>query len=250
MVGGVYLGSTYLGIDMKTMAVGVLAKADVVGPEFFQANEDANQNIETSNDLLSAEASIAVGETAPQPKQELAESANIVEQVVEQSTINEESSPKSAPQLTDSERRAATRNYWDSLTECMLRESKNRSQGFRSAEEWQLYDYLTSRRNGHSQALETLKQLEDLGVDERLLAHGRQVITWNQSAVKLFDRALALLTDGPSAGISGPFAQSWQSSATQLRMEESLIVEKHAAIASYLDHEYPDIAPFAPAYTK
>ena len=43
MVGGVFLGSTYLGIDMKDMAVGVLAKAEIVSPDFFGLTNDPNQ---------------------------------------------------------------------------------------------------------------------------------------------------------------------------------------------------------------
>jgi hypothetical protein len=52
----------------------------------------------------------------------------------------------------------------------------------------------------------------------------------------LFKRALDLLTDAPSAQLSGPFAQAWQSKATQHQMEERLLADKHQAVQSYLDH--------------
>ncbi|TWU25753.1 hypothetical protein Pla144_29650 [Bythopirellula polymerisocia] len=245
MIGGVFLGSTYLGIDMKDMTIAVLAKADVVSPDFFKSSSDPTQ---TQAELKSASTDSPSPETGTTSDIDMMNQLNESEQSDELGKRSGTLGTNKTPELTDAKRRAATRVYWDALTDCMLYEAKNRSQGFQADQEWQLYDYLTSRKQGHSQALETLKQLDEFGVDDRLIDHGRQVVIWNTSAVTLFERALALLTDGPSAGISGPFAQSWQSSATQLRMEESLILDKHNAVASYLDHEYPDIAPFAPAY--
>jgi len=52
----------------------------------------------------------------------------------------------------------------------------------------------------------------------------------------LFDRSTQLLSDAPTGKLTGPFAQSWQSAATQHRMEEKLIFNKHAAIENYLEH--------------
>ncbi|QEG34776.1 hypothetical protein [Bythopirellula goksoeyrii] len=250
MIGGVFLGSAYLGIDMKDMAIGVLAKADVIKPEFFLADEVQTANPTDSDSKQGASQSAATNEPGKLVDEQLLTEVDSTQESTDPSEANSKSHFKSTPQPTKAERRNATRAYWDVLTECLLQEGNNRSQGLRAEDELQLYDYLVSRKTGHEQAIKSLQQLNEFGVDERLLAHGRQVTTWNKSAVKLFERALSLLTDGPSAGITGPFAQTWQSSATQLRMEESLIVDKHKAVAGYLDHEYPEIAPFEPAFKK
>lgn len=248
MIGGVYLGSAYLGIDMKTMAVGVLAKADVVSPEFSKAGKSAVEHPTSSNTMQAVTQSFTTAEAVGFVEEEQVADVKEPAQIGEPSGENRNS--PIASEVSAAERLAATRAYWDALTECVLHESRNRSKGFQTDEEWQLYEYLTSRKEGHSQALETLQQLNEFGVDERLLSHGRQVANWNTSAVRLFERAISLLTDGPSAGISGPLAQNWQSSATQLRMEESLLHDKHRAVANYLDHEYAEIAPFDPVFKK
>ncbi len=154
------------------------------------------------------------------------------------------------PELTADERSAYTRAYWDKLTACMLTEAKGRVQEVGNVEEWQLYDYLNRRKLGHEQALESLSGLSEFGVDQRLVSHGQQVVTWHRSGVKLFEHAVALLTDGPGAELTGPFAQSWQSAATQLRMEESLVVDRHKGLTVYLDREYPKEAPFVPAFQQ
>jgi hypothetical protein len=49
-----------------------------------------------------------------------------------------------------------------------------------------------------------------------------------------------LLTDAPTAQLTGPFAQSWQSAATQHRMEERLLLEKRKAVESYIRHVQVD----------
>lgn len=245
MVGGVCLGSLYLGVDMQQMAIRVLQQAQVVSPTFFgpqqpSATRDASDPPLTAGPVTDIEATpaaiVATNDTSA-ASAEPAESAQPV-------------SPDVTREPTAAECRAATRIYWDALTTCMHREAELRSQGFNPNAEWQIYDYLSRRKQGHVQALETLEGLNEFGVDPRLLAHGHQVISWNASAVKLFDRAVTLLTDSPNASLSGPFAQSWQSSATQLRMEEALIGDKQQAVASYLDHEYPAVAPFEPAFGK
>jgi hypothetical protein len=74
------------------------------------------------------------------------------------------------------------------------------------------------------------------------------VLSWQQAGARLYGRAVDLLTDAPTDQLTGPFAQSWQSAATQHRMEEKLVREKHFSVASYLDFTYKDLAPFKPAF--
>ncbi|MDZ4657095.1 MAG: hypothetical protein SH868_05900 [Bythopirellula sp.] len=240
MVGGVTLGSMYLGIDVKQMAIGVLVQAQVVEATYFgQATTNTAMSAATEPAPASAEVSLESSSAAIQPA-DLAttEAAPTTDQ------------PAAPRQPTPQETRAATRAYWNTLTECMLVEAHGRLRGEGSPEEWQLYDYLLQREQGHEKALKDLEALDEFGVDERLVEHGEQVTAWHKSGVKLFDYALSLLSDGPGAKLTGPFAQSWQSAATQLRMEENLVIERHRAVANYLDREYRQEKPFVPAFQQ
>jgi hypothetical protein len=250
MTGGVVLGSIYLGIDVQKMAVGVLEQAQVIQPGYFDqvpagaTDAPAEAVVESAMPAQNTEAAVEGLETPTEPTVEtVAADASTTEA---QSTAG----PQVPPEPTAEERRAATRAYWDQLTAIMLSEARGRTREVGNPEEWQLYDYLTQRKLGHEKALEALTTLEPLAVDERLLAHGEQVTTWHKAGSKLFEQALSLLSDGPGEKISGPFAQSWQSSATQLRMEENLVIDRHNGLANYLDREYPDEAPFKPAFGK
>jgi hypothetical protein len=252
MIGGVLLGSVYLGIDVQKMAFGVLEQAQVVAPGYFSQTAAAGEDAENAEDQsseesqttpLSDEAQSSTTENGDSP-----ESAQSNESATEPKA--EANKPIVKPEPTAEERQAATRVYWDQLTAVMLSEAQGRLRGEGNPEEWQLYDYLLQRKHGHENALIELEKLEQVSVDDRLLDHGDQVIAWHKAGIKLFEHALSLLSDGPGAKLTGPFAQSWQSAATQLRMEESLVVERHKAIAAYLDREYAAVAPFVPAYQQ
>jgi hypothetical protein len=251
MTGGVVLGSMYLGIDVQKMAVGVLEQAQVIQPGYFDqdlggTDAPAEVVVENETPAQNTEARIEGSEIATEPAVETVAADASTETTEAQAPAG----PQAPPEPTAEVRRATTRAYWDQLTAIMLSEARGRTREVGNPEEWQLYDYLTQRKLGHEKALEALTTLEPFAVDERLLAHGEQVIIWHKSGSKLFEHALSLLSDGPGEKISGPFAQSWQSSATQLRMEENLVIDRHNGLANYLDREYPDEAPFKPAFAK
>jgi hypothetical protein len=248
MTGGVVLGSMYLGVDVQKMAVGVLEQAQVIQPGYFD-------HVPAKATTDSPEAIAANGTPVEGSETTVAETASEFDKAVavDASTdASENQAPAQSVPLepTAEERRAATRVYWDQLTAIMISEAQGRVREVGNPEEWQLYDYLTQRKQGHEKALEALEVLEPFAVDERLVSHGEQVTTWHKSGSKLFEHALSLLSDGPGAKISGPFAQSWQSSATQLRMEENLVIDRHNGMANYLDREYASEAPFKPAFAK
>jgi hypothetical protein len=142
-------------------------------------------------------------------------------------------------ELTEAQRREVTRAYWEALNGFMKAEVENRTAGVRANGDWALYDYLQARSEGHHAAADSISQLDANGVDSHVLAYGEKALAWHQEGAKLYARAKDLLTDAPTAQLSGPFAQSWQSAATQHQMEERLLAEKRAAVESYLDHQKP-----------
>jgi hypothetical protein len=245
MIGGVLLGSLYLGVDVQKMAVGVLEQAQVIAPGYFNqlvakttdgpATTADSQSPSNTQESAGAAKGDATAESAP-----AADPAN--------ASVGGAFLGKTEP--SPEERQQSTRAYWDQLTAIMHSEIQGRQRGGNNPGQWEFYDYLMQRKRGHEEALAKIEKLDDLGVDERLLNHGDQVMGWHKAGIKLFDNALSLISDGPGAKLTGPFAQSWQSAATQLRMEENLVVERHKAIANYLNREYASAAPFVPAFQR
>ena len=228
MGGGIVLGSMYLGMDIQQVAVGLLEQSQVVDRGYFKPK--ANRSLENLAAETLADAAV---QATPGQEPALAGQAS-----------------GSTAEASHAERGAATRPYWDQLTASMIEEARNRRRGDEAPQKWELYDYLSQRRQGHETALEQLKQLETTSVDSRLLEHGTQVIDWHKSAIKQFEHAMSLVSDGTNTRLAGPLAKSWQTAATQLRMEEKLVFERHNAIAKYLNREYADQAPFVPAFQQ
>mgnify|MGYP006905787793 CR=1 FL=1 len=254
MAGGIVLGSMYLGVDVKEMAYVVLEQAQLVDPrrgaaygEALPDEPGAPEASTSSVDAATPTAAPAASTTpAPLHSAESADPAAASGQSGD-APVAEPAAPRKAASffaredlLTDQQRKALTLAYWEAVDGAMRDELGARSPTLGSDGGWQLFDYLTGRKDGHQRSASAIAALDGRGVDPHVLGYAKKARTWHEDGVSLFGRAVALLTDAPNAKLSGPFAQSWQSASTQHRMEERLLAEKHAAVASYLTHAYPD----------
>ena len=255
MIGGVVLGSMYLGVDIKSTTISVLEHAQIMSsePAVVEAVADesgasAAASTPSSGAEAASDPALAAESATPQPaavangEQVSAIATPETVEAEDEDEAEAEVAPAAAPtldeliNLTDEQRKALTIAYWTALDQCMKDEIDNRLAGIKDSGNLQLFDYLSCRSEGHKAALDRINKLSMKGVDAHVSAYAEKARAWHEDGAKLFARALDLLTDAPTAQLSGPFAQSWQSAATQHRMEERLLVEKHQAVRSYLDH--------------
>lgn len=251
LCGGVAIGALYLGVDLNKIAYGVVKQSNLVDPTLIglkgptpdeDAEEAADQAAE--EECISDVPMKATELLADEIKAAIEEDANL-------QVSGEEAEPAivETVELTDDDRVSATQKCWNSFVECVRNELKGRTHKI-DQENWQLLQYLTLRKKGHEQAIETINDLDRTGVDARLLQHIDEVLAWHESGLELYSHAENLLTNGPNPQLTGPFAQSWQSSATQLGMEERLVRNKHNVILGYLNHTYPEAAPFSSLHDR
>jgi hypothetical protein len=251
LIGGLILGSMYFGIDVKEVTVKALQHAEIMSPPAEPAVDPAAVSVDVHTAVGAALNEAGQGPvqpaTSPKPPEHLAD----------------------ALALPAEQRHELTLAYWTALDECMKNELAGRTaantkssdlqvydyltlrnQGppkspkpktpaplkTRRSKNWALYEYLTLRNKGHQDAADAIEALDVRGVDGHITAYAEKALAWHREGAELFKRALDLLTDAPSAQLSGPFAQAWQSKATQHQMEERLLADKHQAVQSYLDH--------------
>jgi hypothetical protein len=246
VAGGVVIGSMYLGVDVQETAISLLERAEVIEKPVTPAAEPAAAAVAPTAVAIAP----ATTSTAPsgasdwslkRPVQMDAQAAAPLP-AVESPVVPAAPVPPAQESLTDAisftpeQRAELTRAYWEALNERMRAEVAHRANRIAADGEWELYDYLTCRSDGHKTAAEAIDLLSLRGVDGHVTAYAKKVQAWHESGATLFARAKDLLTDAPTAQMSGPFAQSWQSAATQHQMEERLLKEKHKAVQSYLDH--------------
>ncbi|MBA3481050.1 MAG: hypothetical protein H0T51_04450 [Pirellulales bacterium] len=243
VAGGVVLGSMYLGVDVQETAITLLERAEVI--EKPETPGAAPATALAVNSVASATNPAAPPSTSDwshkRPVQTGAQAA-AAQPAVESPVTPAPPAPPAQVSLTDAisftheQRAELTRAYWEALNERMKAEVAHRANRIAADGEWELYDYLTCRSDGHKTAAEAIDLMSLRGVDGHVTAYAKKVQAWHESGAILFARAKDLLTDAPTAQMSGPFAQSWQSAATQHQMEERLLKEKHQAVQSYLDH--------------
>lgn len=221
VAGGVVLGSMYLGVDVQQAAVGLLQRTQAIEKPAEPAPTAAGQPV-----VHEVSAAVAAPPSPPAP----AAIASPVTAPAVQPAFADGIS------LTPEQREALTRAYWDAINQCIQTETGARHMANQATGEWELYDYLSRRSAGHQTAADCIAKLNLRGVDAHIAAYAERVQDWHEAGATLFARAKDLLTDAPTAQLSGPFAQSWQSAATQHQMEERLLKEKHQAVQSYLDH--------------
>ncbi|MBA4106216.1 MAG: hypothetical protein C0485_10695 [Pirellula sp.] len=251
LIGGLILGSMYFGIDVKEVTVKALQHAKIMSPPEAPAVDPAAVSVDVHTAVSAALQEAGQGPVQPtappKPPEDLAD----------------------ALALPAEQRHELTLAYWTALDECMKNELAGRTaanakssdlqvydyltlrnQGppktpapkaptplkTRRSKNWALYEYLTLRNKGHQDAADAIEALDVRGVDGHITAYAEKALAWHREGAELFKRALDLLTDAPSAQLSGPFAQAWQSKATQHQMEERLLADKHQAVQSYLDH--------------
>ncbi len=241
MGGGMLLGAMYLGIDIQAVATDTLERARGVMSEDAPAEseEEALKSGKTQS-TNSQKTDSPPGETGNQETAELPTTVDSNQTTTKESTAY-------PLELTEAEQARATQAYWKVLAASVGEELAGRELRGKDVSNWQMFEHLEHRQVGHQRAVDQIKQLDDRGVDSKVLDHASQVLGWHVAGAKLYRRALDLITDGPSADLLGPFAQSWQSAATQHRMEEKLVQVKHLSVAGYLNHAYKELGPFIPA---
>jgi hypothetical protein len=228
LAGGVVIGSMYLGVDVKATASRLLRQASAA-PATNETKSAAEQERPTE----------------PAPASDSAATKAPVEPpaAVDAPATPAVAAPRSASlftdgiELTEEQRQKVTKAYWQALDGLMKAEVDHRTAGLKAGGNWELYDYLSARSEGHRTAAEAIAQLDAVGIDSHIIAYGKKALAWHEEGAKLYARAKDLLTDAPTAQLSGPFAQSWQSAATQHQMEERLLAEKRTAVDSYLEHQ-------------
>ena len=181
--GGVVLGSIYLGVDVQTLAAGILEKADIEVPALLR--EDAQASKAAPAEEITTE-SQSLDLSSETPLDETGTEENLLEQDATTPTEDEalgEVASEGAEldgaeliEMTDAEKLASTQACWAALNECIREEVDNRSKSITEAGSWQLFDYLLHRKKGHQKVVEAIDHLDHLGVDPRLGAYVHQVL--------------------------------------------------------------------------
>lgn len=231
--GGILLGSLYLGVDVEAVAY----KALEGEPENASVNSDGTTAPDATTDGLNPDQTADADQQLLDPEHSGSNSQSAAAFTTEDGAVADDAGQGASADHGNTESSidgVATREYWDALTATLDREAAGR--GARPADQkpWELFDYIAGRRAGHAEAVTKIEHLNAGGVDPRLLDFASRVEAWHRQGAELYARAAELLTDSGRSNLGGPVAQSWQSAATQHRMEERLLIERRQSLQQYL----------------
>lgn len=228
---GAVLGAMYLGIDVKGVALSVLEKTELIEPTSASAAEaaDVQDTLATTNENSTTSQSQSP-ETQPEDSQQ-----PVAEQTW-QETITSAVNEHLPPEIPLEEQQELTKVHWNQLLSLIDESQQAAAQASQFSGPPQLFDVLASRKQVHVDALEQMEELDPHGVHARVVSYSAAIKQWHEDGEKLYRRAMDLLTDTAKAELSGPFAQSWQSAATQHRMEERLLKDRRSALENFVEH--------------
>lgn len=212
IAGGMLLGTLYLGVDIQTATMNLLRKSELIESQWLVAGEEGSGDRPGESEVVPTQT--ASGQKAPM------------------ATVGQESSARASTPGEGELEPMSTRKFWGKLLQVMRQEATGRQENSKGP----LFEFLVARQQRHQRAADAIASLgQPHGADEKVLAYAEQTIRWHQAGADLYGRVAQLLTVAPATEWSGPFAQSWQSAATQHRMEERLLLSKQKAVFSYLN---------------
>ncbi|QDS98364.1 hypothetical protein [Adhaeretor mobilis] len=229
LTGGVVLGSMYLGIDVQGIATSVLEQSKLI--ETPAGEVDQSFSGDTASDSATDEKGLVLSGGS-----DSVEATEGAATPTWQEAINNAVNDHMPPELPIEVQKELTGQYWKVLLNALEQAEVAEAQAANQIANMQLYDLLAQKKQLHVAALESLEPLDTHGVNSRVVSYSARLKQWNLDGVRLYSRAMDLLTDTAQAKLSGPSAQSWQSSATQHRMEGRLLKDRQAALKGYVNH--------------
>src|SRR5262245_50951277 len=175
LTAGVVLGSLYLGVNVKEMALLALERAHIVDPRpkseqptdaaanstspVGEAPTALEPSIAADAALSVASESDAPSSSPEQPTAEVAASAAEQPAADPPPAMDAETAAATLPEpvaglfaredlITPEQRHALTLAYWEALGACMRNEEEGRVPAIDAEGNWQLFDYLSGRKEG------------------------------------------------------------------------------------------------------
>jgi hypothetical protein len=230
VVGGLWLGALYLGVDIRGLTYKALDDAELLQavPEGYRPQPPAGHP-----------ASFSEEELAGRLQHELvalrAEITALRETTSAESRRRDQASVSSDPNKPTAEQTLA---YWNHLREIAMDEAALQA-GAQSARNDANTDQVFALRARVSRfAAKTLEATPERGVDDEALALGKELAEWFHRSGGLYDQAAQLWSNRSAQQSSAHFTHRWATSERQLTNEAELLANKATAVGAALSRRY------------
>jgi hypothetical protein len=240
LVGGVWLGAVYLGVDVRHVAYVALADSELLEkvPENWRPIEPVSEN-------------------APSQK-ELAESVQnelvaLRHEITALRTTRHTQSPAQvsvsstgATQNADQFAKEASLEYWARLNDIVHSQATLQLDAESAATKGNATKVAALKGRISRFSASAIRALPTANVDPAAVSLGKELATWYENGAELYDQAVQIWESPARAQSGQQVTQEWEQGQAQHRNEGRLLAERVAAVYDSLTRRFGDgFAPLA-----
>jgi len=240
LVGGIWLGAVYLGVDVRHVVYVALADSELLEkvPEKWRPVEPASENAPSpaelaksvQNELVALRHEITALRTTQQT----------------QSPAQVDTSSTDATQDANQLAKQASLDYWTRLSDVVHSQATLQLDAESAATEGNATKVAALKGRVSRFSASAIRALPTANVDPAALALGKELATWYENGAGLYDQAVQIW-ESPARGQGGQqVTQAWEQAQTQQRNEGRLLGDRVASVRDSLTRRFGDgFAPLA-----
>jgi hypothetical protein len=234
LVGGVWLGAIYLGVDVRHVVFGALAEADLMDkvPEQWRPEDPAAANAPTTQELAES-----VQKELVALRQEIA--ALRTAQFDGIASSGGDGSAQNLPavdvqQLT----RRASQEYWVRLQIVVQNEIALQRDAESAATDGNATKVAALKGRISRLTASAIRALPIANVDPAAVTLAKDIANWYEQGARLYDQAVAIWESSARTSSGGQLPKDWEQAQIQHRNEGRLLGDQVAAVRDSLTRRF------------
>jgi hypothetical protein len=240
LVGGIWLGAIYLGIDVQKTAYVALSESQLMDkvPEKWRPVDPAAKDAPSSAELTK------------QVQNELValreEITSLRDSQQSQPTTLAEKTTSAATTDADQQARQASLAYWSRINEIVHRQATLQYEAESAATTDIAAKVATLKARISRFSADAIRALPAANVDPAALKLGNELATWYDNGADLYDQAVQVWESPARTQAGQPVTQEWDRMQVQHQNEQRLLESRVAAVRDSLIRRFGDgFAPLA-----
>jgi hypothetical protein len=242
LVGGLWLGAIYLGVDVRQATYVALADSKLMDtvPESWRP-----EGMEQTKEPTSAELAASVQNELVSLREEITTLRDTPESSAAVATTSVEAS-KSAKADADDAAKQATIEYWTKLREVVRSQALLQVEAETAATAGNATKVAAIKARISRFSASGIRALPTANVDPLAVKLGQELADWYEQGASLYDQAVQVW-ESPGRGQSGQqITQEWERTQVQHANEGRLMMERIAAVRDSLTRRFGEgFAPIA-----
>jgi hypothetical protein len=234
LAGGVWLGATYVGLDLKKTAEQAITESEILDkvPEDWRPVQAVKENLPTQEEL------------AAQAQQELSSLQGEIAALEVGAETNAAPSVASDADALDETKRAATLAYWTHLQAVIGNQGGLQLDAEQAATDVSATKLAAIKARIGRYAADAIRALPKKDVDESAVEVAKELANWYEQGADVLDQAVQVWESSSPGPNGSQLTKNWEQAQTQQVNEGRLLASRLAAVRDSLTRRFGE--GFAP----